>query len=159
MLNLHNLTRTWLGSLPGLLLGKSAALQSFFMDISIIRILYVVWVSQQWQAAQKSRAWLLVPDDGLHQMALLQDAFSLTILVFSLNGNMMKLLSTDFFHCFNISLLHLPISHPVGKPTRNKTLAHLESDSKTLNGSNSYLAKSPETVTSAKHICKNNSNL
>ena len=52
MLNLQNLTRTWLGSLPGLLLGNSAALRSFLMDISIIRILYVVWVSEQWQAAQ-----------------------------------------------------------------------------------------------------------
>lgn len=52
MLNLHNLTRTWLGSLPRPLLGNSAVLRSFLMDISIIRILYVVWVSEQWQAAQ-----------------------------------------------------------------------------------------------------------
>lgn len=106
-----------------------------------------------------SRAWLLVPDDGPNQMALLQDAFSTIILVVSLNGNMMKFLSADFSHCFNNSLLHLPISYPVGKPIWNKTLVHLESDSKILNGSNYYLAKSPETITSAKHICKNNSNL
>lgn len=52
MLNLHNLKRTWLGSLLGLLLGKSDALQSFLMDISIIRILCVGWVSLQWQEAQ-----------------------------------------------------------------------------------------------------------
>lgn len=71
---------------------------------------------------------------------------------------MMKFLSPESFHCFNISLLHLPISHPVGEPIWNKTLVHLESDSKALNGPNYYLAKSPETVTSAKHICKSNSN-
>lgn len=55
-----------------------------------------------------NRARLLVPDDGPNQMALLQDAFSITILVFGLKGNMMKFLSPDFFHCFNISLLHPP---------------------------------------------------
>lgn len=76
---------------------------------------------------------------------------------------MMKFLSPDFVHCFNISLFHLPKYNPVDKPIWNKTgtfgMVHLESDNKILNGSNCYLAKSPETVTSAKHICKNNSNL
>lgn len=55
-----------------------------------------------------NRAWLRVPDGGPNQVALLQDAFSITILVFSLKENMMKFLSPDFFHCLNISTL--PVS-------------------------------------------------
>lgn len=105
ILNLQNLTRTWLGSLPGLLLGNSAALQSFLMDISIIRILYVVRTSEQWQAAQQAEySRMSKSDNGPNQIALLQDALSVTILVFNPKMNMIKLLSPDFLYCLNTVL-------------------------------------------------------
>lgn len=43
-------------------------------------------------------------DNGPNQIALLQDALSVTILVFNPKMNMIKLLSPDFLYCLNTFL-------------------------------------------------------